>query len=479
MLAQFIRKEILDSLLNRRFMALAVFSVVLMPLGAIINYKFYEGRRASFDSQFAQYQQEEARPWNQRAYRAPALSSSLARGTEPYMPLYYTFSDDANATAPGNIEAQDFTTLSTFGSFDFLFIVQVVFSLLAVLLAFDMIAGEKERGTLRAVLANHVPRDSILLGKFIGGFVVLWLVFTLGALLLYLVLVLFDSRFVEGAVLGRVLFIFGVATLFLAAFYSLGLMISTFCHTTRTAIVALLVIWVGLQLVIPKAGEMVAAVVVPVRSEESVRIEKAHLVEELNDALDNKAGDLFVQLTGRSDFQDVFEFLQTDAPEALRFKEAYQEAARESQRQQRDRVREVDQAYEREKLRQQGVSRAIALLSPATALAMLVTDAAGTGDLAYRDYREAVQTHYQLLDRIIFSKQRSNRYRIRMGGSVVSSGFGDSEEPDLDEVPAFAVAEPALRDVLKAHAWALGSLFAYLVIPFLVAYVAFLRYDVR
>ena len=83
MLAQFIRKEILDSLLNRRFMALAVFSVVLMPLGALINYKFYEGRRASFDSQFAQYQQEEPRPWNQRAYRAPALSSSLARGTEP------------------------------------------------------------------------------------------------------------------------------------------------------------------------------------------------------------------------------------------------------------------------------------------------------------------------------------------------------------------------------------------------------------
>jgi len=40
MLAQFIRKEILDSLLNRRFMALAVFSVVLMPLSAVIQKTF-------------------------------------------------------------------------------------------------------------------------------------------------------------------------------------------------------------------------------------------------------------------------------------------------------------------------------------------------------------------------------------------------------------------------------------------------------
>ncbi|MFQ5568708.1 MAG: ABC transporter permease subunit [Rhodothermales bacterium] len=479
MLAQFIRKEILDSLLNQRFVMLAVFSIILMPLGAAINYEYYQGRRASFDSQFAEYQQEERRAWNQRAYRAPVLLSSLARGTEPYMPLYYAFSDDADPTEPGNIEAQDFTTLSTFGSFDFLFIVQVVFSLLAVLLAFDMIAGEKERGTLRAVLANRVPRDSILLGKFIGGFIVLWLVFTVGALLLYLMLVLFDGRFVEGEMLGRVVFIFGVATLFLAAFYSLGLMISTFCHSTRTAIVALLVIWVVLQLVIPKAGEMLAAVVVPVRSEEAVRIEKARIVEELNDDLDEKAGDLFTQITGHSDFQGAFEFLGSDAPEALRFKEAYQEAAQESQRRQRDQVREVDQAFQREKARQQRVSRGVALLSPAAALSLLVTDAAGTGDLAYRNYREAVQGHYQVIDRLVFSKRRSSRYRIRLGGSVISSSFGGGEDPDLDEIPVFTVSEPALRNVLKTNAWALGTLFAYLVIPFVIAYVVFLRYDVR
>ena len=133
---------------------------------------------------------------------------------------------------------------------------QVVFSLLAILLSFDMVAGEKERGTLKAVLANPVPRDSILLGKLIGGFFVLFLVFLIGALLLFLMLVLFDSRFLAAPSLGPMLVIFGVSVLFLAGFYTLGLMVSTFCHSTRTAIVVLLIVWVLLLLVIPKAGEL-------------------------------------------------------------------------------------------------------------------------------------------------------------------------------------------------------------------------------
>lgn len=46
MLFHLVRKEILDSLLNRRFVAIAVFSMVLMPPSAFINYEYYEARKA-------------------------------------------------------------------------------------------------------------------------------------------------------------------------------------------------------------------------------------------------------------------------------------------------------------------------------------------------------------------------------------------------------------------------------------------------
>lgn len=479
MLRHFIRKEIHDSLLNQRFMALALFSVVLMPLSAFINYEYYEARKASFDSQHAEYEADEPTPWNIRAYRSPVILSAVARGTEPYMPIYFALSNDANETLPGNIEAQDFTALSTFGSFDFLFLVQIVFSLLAVLLAFDMIAGEKERGTLRAVLANRVPRDSILLGKLIGGFSVLWLTFLIGSLLLYLVLAAYDGRYLEIDVLGRAGFVFVISSVFLASFYSMGLMVSTFCHSTRTAIVVLLVTWVVLQLVIPKAAEKIAAVAMPVDSEESMRVEKAGVVEDLSQEMRNKAGELYMRVRGSDTIRGAFEFVGDGSPEAEQFKIQYQELASDYYRQQRTRVRQIDLDFQRQKDRQHGFSRAISLLSPASALTFLVSDAAGTGDLAYRGYRQAVQSHYQIVDQTIFSVQRTDRFEISMGGMSMMGGMGNADPPPLDELPAFEVPEPPISEVLRTNLWAMVSLLAYLVIPFLVSYVAFLKYDVR
>ncbi len=479
MLRHLIRKEVLDSLLNQRFLALALFSIVLMPLSAFINFEYYEARKEAFDSQLAEYQAEEPSPWNLRAYRSPVILSALARGTEPYMPIYFAFSSDAAATTAGNIEAQDFSTLSTFGNFDFLFLVQIVFSLLAVLLAFDMIAGEKERGTLRAVLANRVPRDSILFGKFIGGYAVLWVTFLIGTLLLYVILVAYDARFLTGDIMMRFGFIFAMSSLFVAAFFCLGLMVSTFCHSTRTAIVVLLVVWVVLQLVVPKAGEKVAAIALPTDSQEAIRVEKAGVVNDLSSEMREKSGELYMSLTGSDTIRGAFEFLQSGAPAADQFKSRYLDLATNYDRRQRDRIREIDLNYLRQKEQQRSLSRAISLLSPASALTFFVTDAAGTGDLAYEGYRNAVQAHYQVIDQTIFSHQRSNRFEISMGGMTMMGDLGNEDPPPLDELPAFEVREPQLSNVLRINLWAMVSLLAYLFIPFLISYVAFLKYDVR
>ncbi len=60
---------------------------------------------------------------------------------------------------------------SVFGALDLTFIVKIVLSLFAILFTYDAIVGEKERGTLKLTLSNRVPRDRLILGKVIGGFV--------------------------------------------------------------------------------------------------------------------------------------------------------------------------------------------------------------------------------------------------------------------------------------------------------------------
>ncbi len=49
--------------------------------------------------------------------------------------------------------------------FDMSFLVEVIFSFLVLLLVYNVISREKESGTLRLVLANHIPRHEILFGK--------------------------------------------------------------------------------------------------------------------------------------------------------------------------------------------------------------------------------------------------------------------------------------------------------------------------
>ncbi|MEM1094381.1 MAG: ABC transporter permease subunit [Bacteroidota bacterium] len=290
----------------------------------------------------------------------------------------------------------------------------------------------------------------------------------------------------RGLYLNRLLLMFGLSSLFLAAFYSVGLMVSACCHSTRTAIVALLVVWVVLQLVIPKTGEMVAAVAVSAPSQESVRIDKAKAAEELEDEMRSQSGTIFTRTTGWTsmngpDGRSAFEMLSSGEPPAERFREEYQALSADYQQQIRDRLRQVDQAYEQAKARQQQVSRSIALLSPAAALTFLVTDLAGTGDASYATYREAVGDHYQIIDQELFSRSRARRYSVQVGGSSFSSSFpsDDDDAPEASDMPVFQAEAPGIGAVMGEHAWAIGTLLVYLIVPFLVAYVAFLRYDVR
>ena len=62
---------------------------------------------------------------------------------------------------------------SVFRFLDLEFVFQVIFSLFAILFAFDAINGEKERGTLRLSFANSIPKAGYILGKLTGAFLAL------------------------------------------------------------------------------------------------------------------------------------------------------------------------------------------------------------------------------------------------------------------------------------------------------------------
>ena len=66
---------------------------------------------------------------------------------------------------------------------DWVFIIALVLSFVAILFTFDAISGERERGTLRLTLSNSVSRGAVLFAKFLGAFLSISIPFLIGALI--------------------------------------------------------------------------------------------------------------------------------------------------------------------------------------------------------------------------------------------------------------------------------------------------------
>ena len=130
-----------------------------------------------------------------------------------------------------------------------------VLSLLAILLAYDGISGEKERGTLKLLLINPLSRGHVLVGKYLGAMATL-----VGSLLFALLLAIFPLaragvRFAASDY-GRLLLILLVLILFLSAIVLMSLAISALTTRSTVAILALTLLWL---LAVAGAGTLAAS----------------------------------------------------------------------------------------------------------------------------------------------------------------------------------------------------------------------------
>ncbi len=198
MLKTIVKKELLETIFSYRFPLFAVICLLLIPLGMSVNQADYAKRVRDYSEQVRLADEAAAALKIQdvmagtvaiKGFRPPgARSRSSPRASKAPCPAIT--SSPRTASSPGESASDDESILSVQGKVDFVFLVQMVISLIALLFASDMISGEKESGTLRAMLANSLPRDTMLVGKIGGGFLALWVPFLLAFLLGAVVLML-------------------------------------------------------------------------------------------------------------------------------------------------------------------------------------------------------------------------------------------------------------------------------------------------
>lgn len=146
-----------------------------------------------------------------------------------------------------------------FASFDMLFAVGVVLSLLALAFSYDGLAGEREEGTLRLVLAYPIGRGAVLLGKWLGAFASLAALFAPCFVAAVLIAMSHPSVAFSNAELWALLGIFSGCLLYMGVFISLGLLVSAYSSGAGPALARALMTWALAIWIAPSFAPYIAA----------------------------------------------------------------------------------------------------------------------------------------------------------------------------------------------------------------------------
>ena len=410
------RKEIVANLLSYKFFVVLLLMVLLVATSLFIMHRDFSGRMAD-------YQLIRPEPGAPIAVVPPNPLSIFAKGLDDAMTRSFeigvTGVDVRAGQSSGNI------VYAFFPAPDFLYVVRVILSLVALLFGFDQISREREQGTLKLLLGGPVSRAQVLAGKWLGNFLSLSVPFLLVTLLGASVL-LFDRdvRFSAGD-LGRLALILALALLYLAFFLSLGLLVSALTRRAATSVIVLLFAWALLVFVLPNLGTLVARQFVSVPS-----------VRALSEKRERTwTREVLLGLGERGNWA-----------------EHYRTISRENDRMEED--------YRLKFERLVRLSRNINRLSPAASLLDAATEIAGTGiGEESRLKAEVVRYKNAIIDPII-ADQAAGRREARY------AAFTYRRRP-LSEV----FAAGALFDA----AW----LAVFNILAFALAYAGFVRYDVR
>ena len=172
---------------------------------------------------------------------------------------------------------------------DWEFMVRILLSFVAIILSYDLIVGERERGTLALALAYPVSRRRVLLAKLAAVMTLLgWLLVAGSLLSIFIYLGKGGGAFAASDYARAVLFDLG-ALLYLAIFVAVSLMVSSRARSSVSSLTALLIFWIAVTIVIPQGGT--AAVQGSVATVSDVQVEQ-RVMQQLEGQVNELVGEM-------------------------------------------------------------------------------------------------------------------------------------------------------------------------------------------
>jgi ABC-type transport system involved in multi-copper enzyme maturation permease subunit len=468
MLRDIIKKEILDNITSPKFVFTFLLCTLLILLSVYTGVTNYRAEKKEYTAALALNKKNmESQPNYQslagigiKISKPPQVLGTVVTGIE----------EAVGRVAPVNIAADpnlidskysSNPVFAVFGALDLMFIVKIVLSLFAILFTYDAIVGEKEKGTLKLALSNDVPRDRLILGKAIGGYISLLLPLLIPLVLSLLILLIVPDISLGGQDWARLLLVFLMFFLYLSVFFSLGLFVSARTTRSSTSFLVLLFIWVVIVMVIPKVAVITAGQVRPIPSVHEITAKK----------------DAFLQQIQSEGQKGVIEWSRKNAADAAKDVKAYQEKFRQFiQDYQQELTSKIDENnaaierdYQQRRRAQQSLAINLSRISPASALTFGSMTMARTGVDDFDRFLASVRAYKPIYTKWINSKL----------GQSINFQTGETVQIKIDDMPQHTLEPEWLSRSFVRTIPDFALLTVMIIIFFVGAYVSFLHYDVR
>lgn len=138
----------------------------------------------------------------------------------------------------------------------------LVGGLLALILSFNTVSGERDRNTLKLLTSYPLHRDSIINGKFLAGIFTLTLASAASFLTASGVIISLTGATVTAEAASRIVLMLGGTVLYISVMYGLGTLLSTLFKRSSSALMGGVLILTTFGLIVPQMSFFVADLMV-------------------------------------------------------------------------------------------------------------------------------------------------------------------------------------------------------------------------
>lgn len=253
------KHEFLEYIKSLRFLIGFMVTIALVALSTVINVNDYRERLSDYSTA---RKEMAGNAYTLIVYRTPEVLSILEQGIDRTLGNRASLNPFENPTRMSgyleNYASQHHRFVAGFSIVDFAFVVRIILSLMVIFLAYNAVAGEKSAGTLRLILSNPVPRYAVLLGKIMGGLMLVLVSLFAAMIMALLILITHPAVALTGSDWIRILGMGFVSALYLVTIFALSILVSVLVDRPSTSLLILLQTWLFLVVLYP-GGALILA----------------------------------------------------------------------------------------------------------------------------------------------------------------------------------------------------------------------------